>query len=68
MNDFHMYVEQRDDGRYSARWGNATRVSAITDTQGEAIKLALQIGNGAPVHVERVRHTDKGDPDKWRHR
>lgn len=65
-NNGQFYVERRDDGDYAVRRGGADRASAIESTQRAAIDRAHQIDPGMPVHVERVRHTSVGDPDKWR--
>ncbi len=35
-------------------------------TQAEAVQRARQLNPDAAVHVERVRHTTIGKPDKWR--
>jgi hypothetical protein len=35
-------------------------------TQGEAIDRARELNPNAAIHVERVRHTENGSPDKWR--
>lgn len=43
----------------------AERASRLFDTQKEAVDWAQQRTEG-PIHVERVRHTDGGKPDKWR--
>ena len=59
------YVERRDDGTYAVRKPNSERASIVTDTQREAIDAAKEMTNG-PVHVERVRDTNRGSRDKWR--
>lgn len=66
MNNNHWYIEQTDAGDYSVRRGGAKRASAIEPTQGEAIERAKEINPGAPIHVERVRDTKRGERDKWR--
>jgi Uncharacterized protein conserved in bacteria (DUF2188) len=65
-NNKQIYIERKDDGDYAVRRGGADRASAVTDTQAEAIARAREIAPDAPIHVERVRHTDQGTPDKWR--
>ena len=35
-------------------------------TQAKAIARARELNPNAAVHVERVRNTDAGSPDKWR--
>jgi len=66
QNDDHFYIEQTPDGDYTASRGGAQRASAKEPTQGDAIARAKQIDPGAPIHVERVRHTNVGKPDQWR--
>lgn len=61
-----IYVERRPQGDYAVRKPGSERASAVTPTQGEAIDRAKQIAPDAPIHVERVRNTDNGRPDKWR--
>jgi hypothetical protein len=60
-----IYVEQHPDG-YAVLRPNADRASAILPTQAEAIKRAGEIAPDAAIHVERVRNTNVGHPDKWR--
>jgi hypothetical protein len=66
MTNDQWYIEQTEDGRYSAKKGGAARASAIENTQADAIARAKQIDPNAPIHVERVRDTDRGSRDKWR--
>jgi len=66
MNEDQFFIERTDSGDYAVRRGGAQRASAIEDTQAEAIARARQIDPSAPIHVERVRNTDKGSRDKWR--
>jgi hypothetical protein len=63
-NQWH--IERNDEGKYSATKGGADRASAIRDTQAEAIDRAREIDSEAPIYIERQRHTDQGEPDKWR--
>jgi len=65
-NNNRWYIERNDEGKYTATKGGADRASAVRDTQAEAIERARDIDPDAPIHVERVRHTDEGSPDKWR--
>jgi uncharacterized protein YdaT len=65
-NNDQWYVERNDDGNYSAKKGGAQRASAVEGTQKEAIERAREIDSKAPIHIERVRDTDKGSRDKWR--
>jgi pyridoxine/pyridoxamine 5'-phosphate oxidase len=62
----NFFIERQPDGRYAAKRPNAQRASAVCDTQAEAIETARQMDPHAAIHVERVRHTDVGSPDKWR--
>jgi hypothetical protein len=66
MNDDQFYVERTDDGDYAVRKGGAKRASAIEDTQAKAIERARKFNPDAAIHVERVRKTVNGKPDKWR--
>ena len=60
------YVEPNDDGGYNVTRGGASRASAVTDTQKQGIDRAHEIDPSAPVHIARVKHTDKGEPDQYR--
>ena len=46
--------------------GGAERASAVEPTQAKAIARARELNPNAAVHVERVRKTSEGSPDKWR--
>jgi uncharacterized protein YdaT len=63
----NLYVEKNDDGQYAVKKPHAQRASDILPTQKEAIERAKEINPNAAIHVERVRDTDKGSRDKWRH-
>lgn len=65
MSKDPLFIEQRDDGRYAVKKANADRASEVCDTQASAIERARELTSG-PIHVERVRHTSVGSPDKWR--
>jgi hypothetical protein len=65
MSKDPLFVERNDDGKYAVKRADAERSSAIRDTQAEAIDTAKKMTNG-PIHVERVRNTDRGSRDKWR--
>lgn len=60
------YVERRPEGDYAVRRGGAQRASAVEATQADAIDRARQIDPNAPIHVERVRNTNRGTRDHWR--
>jgi len=61
-----IFVEQRPQGDYAVRRPNSDRASDVLPTQEKAIERARELNPKGPVLVERVRHTDKGNPDKWR--
>ena len=61
MTDKRLYVERRQGtGDYAVRRAKSERASATAPTQAEAIQIARGINPGAAPHVERVRHTSKG--------
>ena len=66
MADKRIYVERRDEGDYAVRRAGSKRASDVKPTQKEAIDRAKELAPGINPHVERVRHTDAGGPDKWR--
>jgi uncharacterized protein YdaT len=61
-----LYVERREEGDYAVRRPGSDRASEVCDTQSEAIDRAREIEPNAAIHVERVRFTSRGTPDKWR--
>lgn len=61
-----IFVERRPEGDYAVRRPNSQRASDVLPTQREAIERAKELNDGKAPLVERVRHTDKGSPDKWR--
>ena len=66
MSDRRVYIERRAQGDYAVRRANSERASGVAPTQAEAIALAIKMNPGVSPHVERVRHTSYGSPDKWR--
>ncbi len=62
----NLYIERRPEGDYAVRKPDAGRASAVVPTQAEAIERAKEINPNAAIHVERVRNTNVGSPDKWR--
>jgi hypothetical protein len=60
------YIEKRKEGDFAIRKPNSGRASAVEPTQAKAIERARELNPDAAVHVERVRHTDQGKPDRWR--
>lgn len=61
-----LFIERRDQGDYAVRRAGSQRASDVLPTQKEAIDRAKELSPGSTPLVERVRHTDKGGPDKWR--
>ena len=61
-----LYVERRREGDYAVRRPDAKKASDVQDTQAQAIDSARKLEPNAAIHVERVRHTSRGKPDKWR--
>jgi hypothetical protein len=66
MSDKRIYVEQRPQGDYAVRRANSERASDVLPTQARAIERARELSPNTTPHVERVRHTTAGSPDKWR--
>lgn len=61
-----LFVERREQGDYAIRRPNSERASGVAPTQSKAIEQARQLDPNASIHVERVRNTSVGSPDKWR--
>jgi uncharacterized protein DUF2188 len=66
VNKKQTFIERRPEGDYAIRRPNAARASDVRDTQAEAILRARELQPGVTPLVERVRHTNRGTPDKWR--
>ena len=66
MGKGNLFVERRSEGDYAVRKPGSERASAVAPTQAAAIERARQLNPDAAVHVERVRNTTGGNPDKWR--
>ncbi len=66
MSKKQLFIEQRPQGDYAVRRGNAERASAVLPTQGEAIGRARDLNPGHAPLVERVRNTSTGGRDQWR--
>lgn len=66
MSKNNLYVERRPQGDYAVRKPGSERASAVEATQAQAIQRARELNPNAAVHVERVRNTSAGSPDKWR--
>lgn len=60
------YIEPNNNGGYNITKGGGKRASDTADTQGKAIERAKDLNPDAPIHVARVRETDKGHPDQYR--
>jgi len=61
-----VFIERRDDGKYTVTKQGAERASAVTDTQKQAIQESGEMYPGVRPDVERQRNTDRGSRDKWR--
>ena len=61
-----IFIERRDDGKYTVTKQGAQRASAVTDTQREAIQESREKYPNVRPDVERQRDTDQGSRDKWR--
>ena len=61
-----IFIERRDDDKYTVTKQGADRASAVTETQKEAIQEARRMYPGVRPDVERQRETDRGGRDKWR--
>ena len=66
MSKSEYFIEKRGEGDYAVRKLNSERASDVLPTQKEAIERAKELNPDATIHVERVRHTEEGGPDKWR--
>jgi len=66
MSDKRLYVERRPEGDYAVRRANSARASAVEPTQAKAIARAHELNPGVAPHIERVRTTTRGKPDRWR--
>jgi hypothetical protein len=66
MKKDQLFVERRPEGDYAVRRPDSERASDVLPTQGEAIERARELNPGSAPLVERVRHTTRGNPDKWR--
>ena len=66
MTKKHYYIEHRENGDYAVTARGASRASAIVENQREAIRLAERLNPHDHPDVERVRHTSRGTPARWR--
>jgi uncharacterized membrane protein YkoI len=62
-----VYIERREpEDDYAVRQEHSKRASAVAPTQEKAIKIAQKMFPNKRPDVERVRHTNKGKPGRWR--
>jgi hypothetical protein len=62
-----VYVEKREkEGGFAVRKESSKRASAVARTQKQAIKIAKKENPGSRPDVERVKHTNRGTPGRWR--
>lgn len=66
MSKDQLFVEQRKQGDFAVKRGNAGRASAVAETQAEGIAIARKMNPDMTPLVERVRYTSRGKPDQWR--
>jgi len=66
MDKDQLFVERRPQGDYAVRKPNSERASAVRPTQAEAIERVRELNPDKSPLVERVRNTERGNPDKWR--
>lgn len=66
MNSNPLFIERQRDGKYAVKRANTQRASVVAETQAEAIQRARELSPNGPIHVERVRVSSGGSPDKWR--
>jgi hypothetical protein len=66
MNKDQLFVERRSQRDYAVRRPNSQRASDVLPTQAQAIDRAKQLNPNRTPLVERVRHTNRGNPDRWR--
>jgi hypothetical protein len=64
--DHRIFVQRRDDGSYAVRRPGSQPASDVKPTQAQAIDRARDRNDGKAPLIERVRHTEGGNPDKWR--
>lgn len=66
MSKEKFFIEKRKQGDYAIRKPNSERSSDVQPTQRDAIERAKELNPDAIIHIERVRHSEGGNPDKWR--
>jgi hypothetical protein len=65
VNMGKIFIEQKDDGRYKALKNK--QVIATGNTQASTIEKVHRTNPDDSIEAERVKHTNKGKPDQWRH-
>lgn len=61
-----MRVEMREDGRFAVKRPGAKRVSAVKNTQTDAVARARELDPGTAPIVKRVRKSTEGKKGTWR--
>ena len=62
----NIYIERNPNGDYEVKEKGNPKAVAVAPTQKAAEEQAARLYPGVRPDVERVKHTDKGGPDKWR--
>jgi hypothetical protein len=62
----NVYIERNVAGQYDVKERGNPKPIATAPTQREAEEKVKQLFPAVRPDVERVRHTNKGEPDKWR--
>lgn len=59
-------MERGPQGDCEVRKPISERACVFASIQSDAIDRAREFNSKAAIHVERIRHTTGGSPDKWR--
>lgn len=62
----NVFIEKNKEGQFEVKEAGKSRPAAVAPTQEEAEEKAQKLFPGTRPDVERVRHTEKGGPDRWR--
>lgn len=62
----NVYIEKNRDGQFEVKEKGKSTPTAVAPTQKEAEEKVKTLFPGVHPEVERVRHTEKGGPGKWR--
>ena len=65
-NSTRIYVEQIENGNYTAKFGGSSSQIVEAPTQALTIQVAQSFYPDATIEVERVRNTSVGGRDQWR--